>query len=88
MLCGHPPFCGQDDNTIKSKILHSKLVFPQKDFKNISSEAINFLKKLLTYLPDKRFSAEQALNDMWLNDESKHSNIGLSNEIIGNLERH
>ena len=86
MLCGHPPFCGQDDNIIKSKILHSRLVFPQKDFKNISSEAINFLKKLLTYLPDNRPSAEEALNDIWLNNESS-SNIELNKEIIVNLSK-
>jgi calcium-dependent protein kinase len=87
MLCGRPPFCGKDENTIKAKILHSKLVFPQKDFKNISSEAINYLKKLLTYEPKKRPSAEEALNESWLNNESNISNIELSKEIIGNLSR-
>ena len=51
MLCGHPPFCGNDENTIKSKILHSKLTFPTKDFKNISTEAIDFLKLISFFLP-------------------------------------
>ncbi len=87
MLCGHPPFCGKDENTIKAKILHSKLVFPQKDFKNISNEAINYLTKLLTYEPKKRPSAEEALNDGWLSNESSISNIELSKEIIGNLSK-
>ena len=43
MLCGHPPFCGNKENIIKSKILHSKLTFPSKEFKTVSSdeEALN-----------------------------------------------
>ena len=87
MLCGHPPFCGNDENTIKSKILHSKLTFPTKDFKNISTEAIDFLKLLLTFDPKKRPSAEEALNNYWLNNVSSNENIELSKEIISNLSK-
>ena len=87
MLCGHPPFCGKDENSIKAKILHSKLTFPPKDFKNISNDAINYLKKLLTYIPKKRPSAEEALNDTWLNNKSCNGNIELSKEIISNLSK-
>jgi len=87
MLCGHPPFCGHDENSIKSKILHSKLTFPAKDFKNVSTEAIDYLKLLLTYQPENRPSAEEALNNYWLINESSNDNIELNKDIISNLSK-
>ena len=62
MLCGHPPFCGNKENIIKSKILHSKLTFPSKEFKTVSSDAKEYIKSLLSYNPNNRPSAEEALN--------------------------
>lgn len=73
MLCGHPPFCGNKEEIIKNKILHSKLQFLPKDFSKVSSEAINFVKSLLTYDPSKRPSAEEALDNKWLNQMTKPS---------------
>lgn len=87
MLCGHPPFCGSEENIIKAKILHSKLNFPEKDFKNISIEAIEFIKQLLAYDPKKRLSAEEALKNTWLNNNSSYGNIKLNEEIIFNLSK-
>ena len=85
MLCGHPPFCGNKENTIKSKILHSKLVFPSKEFKTVSKEAIEYIKKLLSYNPEHRPSAEEALNNKWLKSMINHGNNKLSEYIISNL---
>ena len=85
MLCGHPPFCGNKENTIKSKILHSKLVFPSKEFKTVSKEAIEYIKKLLSYNPEQRPSAEEALNNKWLQSMINHGNNQLSEYIITNL---
>ena len=85
MLCGHPPFCGNKENIIKSKILHSKLVFPSKEFKNVSKEAIDYIKSLLSYNPEKRPSAEEALNNKWLISILNHGNKKLSEYIITNL---
>ena len=85
MLCGHPPFCGNKENIIKSKILHSKLVFPSKEFKNVSVEAINYIKDLLSFNPDHRPTAEEALNNKWLRTITNQGNKKLSDYIISNL---
>ena len=85
MLCGHPPFCGNKENIIKSKILNSKLVFPSKEFKSVSKEAIEFIKNLLSYNPDERPSAEEALNNKWLLSMINHGLSKLSDYIIINL---
>ena len=86
MLCGHPPFMGSDEKSIKAKILHSKLNFPTKDFRNVSHEAIEFIKLLLCYDPMQRPSAEEALNNIWLSDKN-NSNVDLNQEIIANLSK-
>ena len=85
MLCGHPPFCGNKENIIKSKILHSKLVFPSKEFNKVSNEAIEYIKSLLSYNPEKRPSAEEALNNKWLLSTVSRGNKKLSEYIISNL---
>ena len=87
MLCGHPPFLGKDENSIRAKILHSKPCFSAKDFKNVSTEAINYLKQLLTYEADKRPSAEEALQNVWLINESDNGEVELNKDIIANLSR-
>ena len=85
MLCGHPPFCGNKENTIKSKILHSKLIFPSKEFKSVSKEAIEYIKHLLAYNPEQRPTAEEALNNKWLLSMICNGNSKLSEYIITNL---
>ena len=85
MLCGHPPFCGSKENIIKSKILHAQLVFPSKEFKNVSQDAIDYIKHLLSYNPDKRPTAEEALNNKWLTSINSQGTKKLSEYIISNL---
>ena len=87
MLCGHPPFCGNKENIIKSKILHSKLTFPSKEFKTVSSDAKDYIKSLLSYDPIKRPSAEDALNNEWLMTMNDRGKAKLSDYIITNLIR-
>ena len=85
MLCGHPPFCGNKENIIKSKILHSKLIFPTKEFKSVSKQAIEYIKNLLSFDPEQRPTAEEALNNKWLKSMINHGNSKLSEYIITNL---
>ena len=89
MLCGHPPFCGNKEEAIRQKILHSKLQFLPKDFSKVSVEAINFVKQLLTYDPNKRPSAESALENNWLINMA-HRNADdrmLAENVLKNLSR-
>jgi calcium-dependent protein kinase len=89
MLCGHPPFCGNKEEAIKQKILHSKLQFLPKDFNKVSPEAINYVKQLLTYDPNKRPSAEVALENTWLINMAQPSadDRVLAENVLANLSR-
>ena len=90
MLCGHPPFMGNNEEKIKNKILNSKLTFPSNEFKNISQDAINFIKQLLNYNPDKRLSAEESLENKWLislSNSNEKDEKYINSDIIQNLSK-
>ena len=87
MLCGHPPFCGNKEDVIKKKILECKLNFPLKEFKNISKDAIDYIKLLLSYNPDDRPTAEEALNNKWLVETVNENKSKLSDYVIKNLTK-
>lgn len=66
LLCGYPPFKGKNHKEIFDKIKIGKFSFSATEWKNISKEAKYMIKKMLTFLPDERVSAEEALTDKWI----------------------
>ncbi|CAD8146358.1 unnamed protein product [Paramecium octaurelia] len=66
LLCGYLPFNGNDARITQMMIEANRWSFDKNDWANISPEAKSFVKKLMTYNPEKRISAEQAYTDPWL----------------------
>ena len=62
MLCGKPPFYSQDEDELKKKICSMHYNFDYPEFKKVSQDAINLIKKILVS-PDKRLSAGEILAD-------------------------
>ena len=76
ILCGYPPFNGDSDEKVEEKILLGEEInFKGNEWKDVSNEAKNFLRKLLEYDETKRISAEQALKDDWFKLHRKKSSI-------------
>lgn len=70
LLSGAIPFDGKDEKSIKAAILKGDLKFPHKDWRNISTEAQDFIKGLLTHHEADRMSAEEALNHPFITQNS------------------
>lgn len=51
MLTGKPPFDGSDDRDIIRKVKIGAYEITGPDFRNISREAIDLIKKMLTFNP-------------------------------------
>lgn len=71
MLSGNLPFSireGEVIDCLYEKITSGKFDFSDKDWNKISSNAKNLIKKLLVVTPSERPSAQQILDDIWLDD--------------------
>ena len=75
LLCGYPPFNGSNNNETHEAILRGKYCFPREEWQYISSEAVDFIIRMLQIDPSRRMTAVQALNHPWI---IKH----LSNEMM------
>ena len=65
LLCGYPPFSGNNDKEVYNLITQIKYDFDKETWKNISKYAKDLIKKMLT--PAKnRYTAKQVLASKWL----------------------
>jgi calcium-dependent protein kinase len=71
LLVGYPPFKGKNHKEIFDKIKLGKFSMGQPEWKYISKEAKHLIKKMLTFIPEQRVSAEEALNDVWITENTK-----------------
>jgi serine/threonine protein kinase len=67
LLCGYPPFHANNRNEMFKKIVAGKFLFHKGTvWEKISNEAKDFVTRLMVTDPDKRPSAEQALEHPWM----------------------
>ena len=89
LLTGRNPFPGKDKNTIRKLIKTKQLDFTKDYFSNISSQAIDFIKKTLDRNPETRWSAQKLLNHPWILEMDKLTQEPLERdrqvEIFSNL---
>lgn len=65
MLCGYPPFYGENDNEILTAVLKGKYDYDDEIWDNISEDAKDMIDRCLK--PEKtRISPKEALNHPWL----------------------
>lgn len=89
LLCGYPPFHGENDTEILQKVKVGKYHFNESDWKNVSMEAKDLIRHLLAYNPDDRYTAEQGLNHRWIKNYSTKNNPAadapLNKQILENF---
>lgn len=66
LLSGRPPFDGADDREIVKSVKIGAYSLSGPEWKNVSREGIDLIKKMLTYDPAHRISSEEALNHTWI----------------------
>ena len=66
LLCGYPPFYGDDNEEIFQKIESVDFNYPIEDWASISPNAKDFINKLLEANPKKRMTPYEAMNHTWL----------------------
>lgn len=69
ILSSFPPFNGEDDEEIMSNVKKMQFEFPDSEWKHISNEAKDLISKMLTPA-DKRPTAEEVLNHVWVKENA------------------
>jgi len=87
LLVGYPPFNGSDDKKIIEAVKKGKYTLDEPEWDDVSEEAIDLVRKCLTYDPDKRVSASDALSHVWFKKFAKIEKVekGLASRALGNL---
>merc|ERR1711959_103779 len=87
LMCGYPPFFGETDADVLSKVRLGNFTFNAADWKNVSEDAKNLIRMLLKMNPKDRFSAEQSLNHVWVkNKAQKAQAVPLQASLVDNLK--
>jgi len=88
LLCGYPPFNGDNDNEILNKIKVGKFVFPAEEWSGISEEAKDLINCMLRFNPVDRLSAGDCLKHSWFQEHtSKKVDSGLSTRCLENMKK-
>eukprot|EP00913_Durusdinium_trenchii_P002168 g2000.t1 len=83
LLCGYPPFFGESDAEVLSKVKTGSYSFNPADWKN---DAKSLIRQLLKMNPKERYSAEAALNHEWIKLKApKATNVSLQSNFVDNL---
>jgi len=86
MLCGYPPFFGENDSDVLAKVRLGNFSFNAADWKNISEDAKNLIRNLLKMNPRDRYTAEQTLNHEWIKNKApKAKPVTLSGNFVDKL---
>jgi len=86
VLCGYPPFYGETDADVLAKVRLGNFSFNAADWKSVSEDAKNLIRMLLKMNPRDRYTAEQALNHVWVRNKApKAANVNLQSSLVDNL---
>jgi calcium-dependent protein kinase len=87
VLCGYPPFYGETDADVLAKVRLGNFSFNAADWKSVSEDAKNLIRMLLKMNPRDRYTAEQALNHVWVRNKApKAANVNLQSSLVDNLK--
>ena len=87
LLCGEPPFQGETEEEIFEKVKKGKISFHQPEFKNVSENCKNLIKKLLQKKISRRIRAKDALRHPFFT-ESFNPDVALTqNKDISIIEK-
>mmetsp|Transcript_16678 Transcript_16678/g.23614 ORF Transcript_16678/g.23614 Transcript_16678/m.23614 type:complete len:718 (-) Transcript_16678:3-2156(-) len=85
LLCGYPPFTGQDKEKLKWQITHGTYKFHESSWGKISLLAKSFITRLLVRNPQERMTAAEAQHHPWLSNDIKGIDSPLPAEVAKSI---
>lgn len=73
LLCGYVPFYGESSNRIFDAVRRGNFTFSSAEWRDITDNAKDLIRLLLKMKPSERWTAEQALQHVWVREEAPGS---------------
>lgn len=88
LLCGYPPMNSRNEVELIEQIKEAKYEFDPMEWDVISDLAKDFVGKMLEKDPEKRLSAQEALNHPWILARRKAQTVDLNEtaKALNNLK--
>jgi calcium-dependent protein kinase len=80
LLCGYPPFYGDDDAEIMAMVKKREFDFDGEEWDDVSNDAKDLIKNLIC-VPERRLTAEEALQHNWIKTLAKNSKVETLSKI-------
>lgn len=74
LLCGYPPFYGDDDQEILRMVKKGDFDFDGEEWEDVSNDAKDLIKKLICK-PERRLTASEALQHNWIRTLAKNRKV-------------
>ena len=87
LLCGEPPFQGETEEEIFANVKKGYIDFSKKEFKIVSQNCIDLIKKLLTKNKENRIKASEALKHPFFTENLNPMSTMTQNKNLNILER-
>lgn len=86
ILSGYPPFNGETNPQILKSVERGEAKYPNAEWRKISGDAKDLVKGLLTKNPQKRCTAEQALQHVWIDKKAPQAEeVSIGSAFVDNL---
>ncbi len=87
LLCGEPPFQGETEEEIFANVKKGYIDFSKKEFKIVSQNCIDLIKKLLTKNKENRIEASEALKHPFFTENFNPMSTMTQNKNLNILKR-
>ena len=87
LLCGEPPFQGETEEEIFANVKKGYIDFSKKEFKIVSQNCIDLIKKLLTKNKENRIKASEALKHPFFTENFNPMSAMTQNKDLNILKR-
>lgn len=85
LLCGYPPFYGDNDAQILAMVRKGEFDFPPEEWDEVSKDAMALIGMLLQFDPVKRPECEEALQHSWF-ATNKTAKTNLGSNLVSKLK--
>ena len=85
MLCGSPPFDGEDDQEIYSAIKNFQYSFDDEVWDSVSDSAKDLISKILVE-EKRRITPKESLNHEWVKSFNKSDDTKMTRDQLSKME--